>query len=266
MSTPALSALDAIAGELKQAGQVLFALDYDGTLAPIAPQPELAVFPAEARQVVEWLSELPGVQVAVVSGRALEDVKARVALPLIYAGNHGLELEGPDFAYRHPQALERIPDLTEAILAINHDIAGLPGVRLENKGLTASVHFRNAAPEAAQAVATIVKRHRPPGFQLHAGKKVIELRPDVDWHKGAAVCWLMDNYFHHARAFAMGDDLTDEDMYIALPAQITVCVAEHRATHARYRVNDVNEALDLLRFCGEVIAAHRGAGQGQMRR
>ena len=263
MSTPALSALDAIADELKQSDQILFALDYDGTLAPIAPQPELAALPSPARQVVEWLSQLPGVHVAVVSGRALEDVKARVALPLIYAGNHGLELEGPDFAYRHPQALERTPELTEAILAINHDISGLAGVRLENKGLTASVHFRNAAPEAAQAVASILKRHRPSGFRLHAGKKVIELRPDVDWHKGAAVCWIMDNCFHHTRAFAMGDDLTDEDMYISLPEQITVCVAEHRATHARYRVNDVDEALELLRFCGGVIAAHRGAGQGQ---
>ncbi len=266
MSIPAFSALDAIAEELKQANEILFALDYDGTLAPIAPQPELAAFPAAAREAVESLSRLPGVQVAVVSGRALEDVRARVALPLIYAGNHGLELEGASFAYRHPEALRRVPELTEAILGIQREIATLPGARLENKGVTASVHFRNAAPEAAQAVAAILKRHRPPGFRLHPGKKVIELRPDVDWHKGAAVRWLMETCFPHARAFAMGDDLTDEDMYTALPSEITVCVAEHRATHARYRVSETEEALKLLRFCGEVIAAHRAAGQGQMRR
>ncbi len=266
MSTPAFAALDAIAGELKQADQILFALDYDGTLAPIAPQPELAAIPPESRELVASLAELPDVHVAIVSGRALEDVKARVALPLIYAGNHGLELEGPSFAYRHPEALERIPELTEAILAINRDLAPLRGVRLENKGLTASVHFRNASPEDAQTAARILKRHLPNGFRLHAGKKVIELRPDVDWHKGAAVCWLMDNCFDHAHAFAMGDDLTDEDMYISLPEQITVCVAEHRATHARYRVTDVGEALELLRFCKGVIAAHRGAGLSRMRR
>jgi trehalose-6-phosphatase len=78
------------------AERILIASDFDGTLAPLAPTPDAAVILPAARASLDRLSRLPGVTVAVISGRALAGVRQKVDLPvLIYAGNHGLEMEGP---------------------------------------------------------------------------------------------------------------------------------------------------------------------------
>ena len=90
---------------LARAESVLLCLDFDGTLAPIVDEPMLAMLPAAMRQTLNELAALENVTIAIVSGRALGDVKGRVGMPgLIYAGNHGLEIEGPGLSFEHPVA------------------------------------------------------------------------------------------------------------------------------------------------------------------
>jgi trehalose-phosphatase len=79
--------------------KVILCLDYDGTLTPIAPTPEMAMLPEENREILHALGRNPGCSLAIVSGRALSDIKAKVGIPnLMYIGNHGLEAEGPQFS------------------------------------------------------------------------------------------------------------------------------------------------------------------------
>jgi len=85
-------------------------LDYDGTLAPMAPHPDLAIIPPETKRVIERLSNLGDVYISIVSGRNVNNVKEMVGLPNItYAGNHGLEIIHPDgtkFVHPMPSSYE----------------------------------------------------------------------------------------------------------------------------------------------------------------
>jgi len=84
---------------------VLLAFDYDGTLAPIVPNPEAATLPETVRADLWTLARSPRVHVGVVSGRDLADLRAQVAVSeAIYAGCYGLEIEGPGMRFVHPGA------------------------------------------------------------------------------------------------------------------------------------------------------------------
>ena len=78
-------------------------LDYDGTLTPIVQRPQDAVLPTEARELLKDLSKSDRCEMAIISGRALSDIKKLVGLKNItYVGNHGMEIEGPNFNFRPP--------------------------------------------------------------------------------------------------------------------------------------------------------------------
>ena len=80
-------------------------LDYDGTLSPIAPHPDLAIIPPETKSVLERLANMPDVFVAIVSGRSVNNVKEMVGIEgITYAGNHGLEIIHPDGTKVSPPA------------------------------------------------------------------------------------------------------------------------------------------------------------------
>lgn len=95
-------------------------LDYDGTLAPIAPHPDLAVLPQETRNVIQRLSNHSDVFVAVISGRSVENVKKMVGIEgITYAGNHGLEIlhaDGSKFVHPLPNQYDaKVSDLLKAL-------------------------------------------------------------------------------------------------------------------------------------------------------
>ncbi len=91
-------------------------LDYDGTLTPIVDHPDQAGLSAAARQALASLAALPRVQVGVLSGRGLANLRSMVELPgLIYGGNSGLELElagAPSSSPRHKRSRKSSPELT----------------------------------------------------------------------------------------------------------------------------------------------------------
>lgn len=239
-------------------------LDYDGTLTPIAPRPELAVLSGEMRETVRELSRL--CTVAVISGRDRKDVEALMGLDdLVYAGSHGFDIAGPDgFRMENEEAAGFEPDLAQADAALRASLAEVEGVLVERKRYAIAVHYRLVAPgdvaRVEAAVDTIVagaaERLRRTG-----GKKVFEIRPLFPWDKGRAVLWLL-GALGLDRAdvlpFYLGDDETDEDAFAALRERgIGIMVGPASGTDAHFGLSDPDAAGRFLRRMIGMLEARR---------
>jgi len=179
-------------------------LDFDGVLAPIVARPEHAQTPAETRAELERLVEKYAL-VAVVSGRAGDDVRERVGVAgVVCVGSHGLEAE--PLAERWRQTL--------VDFAAN---APWPPSAIEMKGLAVAFHFRDRADEAAaiRELDRIAETARDDGLVARYGRKVLEVLPPVGSNKGTAVRRMLSERGLR-RALAAGDDTTDLDAFAAL--------------------------------------------------
>jgi trehalose 6-phosphate phosphatase len=195
--------------------------DIDGTLSAIAPTPEAATLLPGMAELLEQLHAHFDV-VALVSGRAAEDARRMVGLPgVLYIGNHGLERIEADAAT--VQVLPEAEPYVEAVNTTLDDLdatlaARFPGVRIERKGVTGSIHVRNAPdPDAAEesiarSLTTIAV---PRGLLVTRGRRIVEVRPPVAVDKGVAVADVIRE--HGLRgALYLGDDRTDLDAFRAL--------------------------------------------------
>jgi trehalose-phosphatase len=189
-------------------------LDFDGVLAPIVERPEDAAPPPETRAELERLVAKYAL-VAVVSGRAGDDVRARLGVDgVVCVGSHGLELE--------PQA-----DRWRRTLAAFAAGAPWPADEIEQKGLAVAFHFRGEPDEreAVRALDAIADAAREEGLVARYGRKVLEVLPPVGSHKGTAVRHLIDERSLR-QALAAGDDTTDIDSFAALDGlEVAVRVA-----------------------------------------
>jgi trehalose 6-phosphate phosphatase len=230
--------LDRLAEDPAHAG--LF-LDVDGVLAPIVPRPEDARVPEETRAELRRLAARYAL-VACISGRAGETAAQIVGVPeLTYVGNHGLELE--------PAAEEWRERLRTLLATTEWD-------ELEDKHLTASLHYRNAVDEAEARtqLEAIAERARAAGFTARFGRKVLELLPPLEANKGTAVQRLLDEH-RLCRALYAGDDTTDLDGFRALeglelPVRVAVASTEGPAElrdDADIVLGDATEVVGLLR-------------------
>ncbi len=231
-------------------------LDYDGTLVRIRERPELARLGPKRRDALRRLGRRA--KVAIVSGRPLAEVRRMVGVPgLAYVGNHGLEIRAGGRTWVHPEAVRRAGAVDRAVSAIEARIPDFPGVFVENKGLTASVHYRLAKPRLRgllrDIVAEEVRRSRG-RIVLSEGKKVFEIRPDVPWDKGRGVRALMRRAGFAGPRFPIyiGDDRTDEDAFRALGDRgLTIRVGSCRGTAARRCLRSVE---DVWRFLAALVA------------
>ncbi len=252
---------------LIRAESLLVCLDFDGTLAPIVDEPTLAMLPVETRQTLNELAAQVDVTIAVVSGRALDDVKGRVGMPdLIYAGNHGLEIEGPGLWFEHPVAAglkAKVCHVTERVAA---KARALDGVEIESKGLSSSVHFRRSSPAAQIELALVVREtvaDDDPDIAITAGKMVHEIRPRIGWDKGTAVIWIREHLGgDRDLPIVLGDDLTDESAFLAFDDAITICVDPRRPTAAKYQLENPDEVRDFLNWVSRVWEMRSGALSG----
>jgi trehalose 6-phosphate phosphatase len=260
----ATSVLDDLGATLAAGGRLLFLSDFDGTLAPLAPEPGQVELPAATRDNLRALARSPRARVGILSGRALDDIRRRVGLPeLIYGGCHGLEVDGPGVAFRHPEAERHRARLAELVDELRGRLAELPGVRVESKGLAVALHYRNAPPGTAERLSRVAAQslRRSPDLTLLRGKKVIEILPAVGWDKGECARWIRERVFGAATGdvatLYLGDDETDEHAFAALASSsITVRVGAHAVrSHAAHRVRGV---ADVARLVG---ALARQAGE-----
>jgi trehalose 6-phosphate phosphatase len=260
-----LDTLPEVKARVDRAGSILLFLDFDGTLAPIVQEPMLAVLPAATRHVLDELVAHATITIAIVSGRSLGDVKGRVGMPdLIYAGNHGLEIEGRGFSFEHPQAAVlkgAVREITERIAA---HADSLEGIEIESKGLTSSIHYRRAARSAQIHLDALLRDIVAPGdpnIELKEGKMVHEIRPRVEWDKGKAVTWIRRQLDQPAALpIVLGDDLTDENAFDAFDDAITICVDPQRPTAAKYRAESPDDVRDFLGWIAQAWEKHAGVG------
>lgn len=246
----------------RHAGRLLVGLDFDGTLAPIARWPGKAALPPAAREAMERLARRPDTDLAVVSGRALEDLKERVGLPgIYYAGNHGMEIEGPGIQAVHSGAASARPRIAACAAALRRELEGVQGVFIEDKELTLSVHYRQLHdPEMAREVRRRARAvcAAEPGIRITEGKKVVEVRPDVAWDKGRATRFLLKVLEAGEPtlipALFIGDDQTDEDAFRALRGRgdgIVVAAAPPPGTAAAAYLRSPDEVASLLAALAE---------------
>jgi trehalose 6-phosphate phosphatase len=222
MPADAMNRIDVLRSARDAAGMLLVGLDFDGTLAPIVPVPDDAAMPHATLSVLERLGRRADTRIAIVSGRSLADLRTRVPLAAVhFAGNHGLEISGPGVERMHPDAAAARPRLQQIAHELRTALPQLAGVIVEDKGVTLSVHYRMVHDDAdAERVRSAVHDVAAgDGVVLTEGKKVVEIRPDVDWHKGRAFAFLRETLEQeHGRAPAIfiGDDRTDEDAFRTL--------------------------------------------------
>jgi trehalose-phosphatase len=255
----ALESFEAIAGKCDGKSVVVF-LDYDGTLTPIVDRPEDAHLADALRDAVQNLSTR--CTVAIVSGRDRLDVQKRVQLDnLYYAGSHGFDIRGPDgFEKVHAQGEHFIALLDSAQADLEEALTGIAGAQVERKKFSIATHYRRVADDdverVKQAVEAVVEKYD--SLQKSGGKKVIEIQPDIDWHKGKALRWLIRALGYEeglVLPLYIGDDLTDENAFREIRDEgISIVVAEGRKeTAAQYVLADTEAVCAFLQRLSTIL-------------
>ncbi|KAJ1290929.1 hypothetical protein BS78_02G280000 [Paspalum vaginatum] len=252
---------------------VLF-LDYDGTLSPIVDEPDNAVMSDQMREVVRNAAlHLP---TAIISGRSCDKVFDFVKLTeLYYAGSHGMDIMGPvgktgcvtdhrSTSYSNKKemkifqaASEFLPMIDEVFRLLVEKIQEIDGAKVENNKFCVSVHYRNVSekdwPLVAWCTDDVLKAY--PRLRLSHGRKVLEVRPVIDWNKGKAVEFLLDSLgladSSNVLPIYIGDDRTDEDAFKVLREDkrgFGILVSSvPKESHALYSLVDPPEVMDFLK-------------------
>jgi len=251
---------DALVRGMRRDTSLATFLDYDGTLTPIVERPEDARLDERMRNLVERLAE--SCFVAIVSGRDVSFVQEQVGLDTVaYLGSHGFDIVAPAGREVPGDALQRfeqsLPALDDAQEALERELADIDGAQVERKKFAVAVHYRRAAEDDVPAIEEAVRHEEARSADLHmtGGKKVFELRPALDWHKGRAVRWVLESFgldVPHVEPVYIGDDVTDEDVFRELRQDgLTIAVTDDLGeTSALFRVADTNEVREVLeRIC-----------------
>jgi trehalose 6-phosphate phosphatase len=245
----AFQAWPEIRAQLRGASHWALLLDFDGTLVNLRRRPDQVRLSAQARRVLQRLVRHARVFVAIISGRRLGSLQSFVDVQgLHYFGLHGAEREG------QPAKLT-----TEACLALNRAkrdaqmrLGAIPGVWIEDKGPSFSVHYRDAdAASVASARAALGTLLAPWGHVLRVlnGSRVWEVLPREICGKSAAVEEVLAELPAATAVVYIGDDGTDEAVFAVLADKITVRVGCDPGTRARY---SVPAPADVLRFLARV--------------
>lgn len=231
-------------------GAALF-LDFDGTLVELAETPGAIHVASGLPALLRRLSDRLGGRVAIISGRAIGDLERHMdCAGIAVSGSHGLELRLRDG--------EHIPlsghvDLTEVRARIEGFAKGVPGLIVEQKPASIALHYRKAPDEAERVGEFMSRLARANRLAVQAGKMVVELRPNGADKGDALRAFMAEPDFAGARPVFVGDDLTDEDAFVAAAAMdgAGILVGPARASAARYRLDDVDAVAAWLEQAGQ---------------
>jgi len=189
--------------------------DIDGALAPIVPTPDMSEVSDEIRDSLRRLSKT-FLLVAAISGRKTQDALGLIGLEdVVYFGNHGFEILRDGEVEVIPEALPYLEKVEELERLAREELAP-QGAFVEEKGITASVHYRNVGQEVGERCVEFVKGEGERlGLRITVGRGVVEARPPIRADKGTAVSTLVEEY-RPEKAMFIGDDTTDLDAFRAL--------------------------------------------------
>lgn len=262
MPLPPTSFAD-IAARILAAPAVLLSLDYDGTLVPVRGSGAGEHSPERVRRLLRSLHAHPRIVPAIVTGRALPEIKSFVPIEgFAYAGEHGMEIEAPGLRAGFVPEPE-VQRAVERVLARWKELeAHTPGTLVQVKARSGSFHFKGVpaaecvAIEAA-ALACGADESAAGLVTMTGGVRIVELRPRGGWHKGDGIRilsqWMRErSALPNALSVFIGDDLTDEDAFRTMqrdssPAiAIRVSADPNVRTHADARIESVEDVLALL--------------------
>lgn len=244
----------AIKEKIRKAPKILLISDYDGTLVPITQKPDLAKLNPKTRSILKKIKSHPRFILGIWSGRILADVANLVKLRNIYySGNHGLEITGAKINFVHPLARKARPELTRVKKSLRLKTKNIPGVILEDKIYTLSLHFRLTPKSSLKELANIFYNQVRPFvlrkyLSISHGKKVWEIRPRVRWNKGLALKCL-DRKLGDIPIIYLGDDRTDEDaLKVLRKKDIGVFIGRPQwKSRAKYHLTDPRGVTKFLK-------------------
>jgi trehalose 6-phosphate phosphatase len=249
------SALDHIQQILHKANnrKIALFLDYDGTLTPIVNDPDKAFLDQSTRQTLEKVAQKW--VVAVISGRDLAAIQNFVKLDnLYYAGSHGFDISGPaNLTLEMQKGKQFLPVLDKARGQLEEKLTDIPGAAIERKQFSIAIHYRNVEQAQVTTVRQTVRQVQTgyPELRITEGKKVFELQPDIEWHKGKALTWLMEKLTLNLDTYYpmyIGDDITDEDAFESLKTIGTSIVVKgsFHPTSADFVLENTRETAAFL--------------------
>ncbi|XP_020236993.1 probable trehalose-phosphate phosphatase 3 [Cajanus cajan] len=256
--------------------EIVVFLDYDGTLSPIVDDPDKAYMSDAMRAAVREVAYC--FPTAIVSGRCKDKVYEFVKLRNVYyAGSHGMDISTPlgsskcedqkhqikafdekgnDVVHFHP-AKEFLPTIQEIIKVLKENTARIEGSMIEDNMFCVTVHYRRVKNDEdvgvlREMVESIMKAY--PSFHISRGRKVMEIRPNVNWDKGRALRYLLESLrfdnFNNVLPMYLGDDRTDEDAFKVIrhigrgfPIIVSSVAKE---TEASYSLRDPTDVLTFL--------------------
>jgi trehalose 6-phosphate phosphatase len=237
--------------------------DFDGTLAEFDPNPAAPVLSPSRRERIEKISCLPDVSVGIVSGRRLDDLRVRTALPatIYHAGLHGLEIAIDERHWEHPdlrRGEQLVAGLGDALSGVVHEYAA---AFVEDKLASVAIHARRYPAPERKKIFTLANAVAAPW--IHDGRvrplegdAVVEYLPNIGGHKGDATQWIVADIEARRQRPAwvayVGDDITDEDAFRAIKSGIAVLVGLRptAATHKLNGIADVDLFLSFLASSG----------------
>ena len=237
----------------------LYAFDFDGTLAPIVEHPDDAAAAPRTVALLERLGAL--VPTALVTGRSADDLRRRIPFtPLHLIGNHGSEGLPDAWHAALADAVSAHGEIVQRWLAQWPELirSDDPGIVVEPKRYSISLHYRQAADQdaAARSIGAAIARLDPPPCVI-GGKCVFNLLPEGAPDKGSALRALV-RFEDCEAAFFVGDDLTDEAAFENAPdSWVTVRVGPVAHSAARYSLSaqaDIDRCLEQLVALAEAAA------------
>ncbi|XP_063610188.1 uncharacterized protein LOC134784089 [Penaeus indicus] len=265
-----------LASYVTESSRLALILDYDGTLAPIAPHPDLAQMPEETRRVLERLAHMPDVNVAILSGRSMQNVKSMIGIEgITYAGCHGFEILHPDGTmFMHPIPHEYEVQLEQLKKQLQEEVCR-DGAWLEQKVSGITFHYREVPEDKQQAIMS--RAHElflANGVKVYQSPMAYETRPPVTWDNGRAAIYLLRTLFgldwcDRVSTIFAGDDISDEDAMRALQGMAVtfrVTTSPNLRTAATYRLPNTDAVLTMLKWVEKRLSSRLPIPNGRRSR
>ena len=252
---------DTLLPEMVRGNRILLCLDYDGTLSEIAPEPRLArPVPGALGALMSLAGRRDRVELAIVSGRELDDLRERMPLRgVALSGAHGLQFLDAEGNYELAEGIAECRDDFERVRRWLDENVPVGGFAIEDKEIAIALHYRNAPPAMGSYVRDAFARfvaECTTNLAARHGKMVVEALPKFASKANAVKALIVRNGGRVPVYF--GDDLTDEDAFAAIGENgVSVLVGEPRRSAAPYRVKGPRDVVRILTEIASVLGRDR---------